>query len=310
MFDKTGTVTEGRPAVSTIIPVGDASLSPDRVLAIAAAVEQTSEHPLAEAIVREARRRAITIPAAASFRAIPGQGSKAMVDDRSVLVGSMLFMSSHHLDIEPLKKVLGTVTDPTHSVVVVAVDKDIVAMITVTDPIKPTSRVAVATLRAEGVLTTLLSGDRASTAEAVAREVGIDNVIAGVLPEGKLDAIRVSQRNGRVVAMVGDGINDAPALAAADVGIAMGSGTGVALEAASVALVRNDLRSVADAIRLSRRTMRTIRQNLFWAFVYNLVGIPLAAAGLLNPVVAAAAMGLSSVSVVSNSLRLRFMSFS
>ena len=325
VLDKTGTVTEGRPLVTAVSSAQRASAarvqsqtaSEDTVLALAAAVERLSEHPLGEAIVRTATERQISVPIATDFRAEPGHGVSAIVTDTShvhrvlVRVGKPEWVAPAGLDSQ-WQDVADRLAAASQTPVFVARDDEVIGIIAVADPLRPTSRHAIEDLQALHLGVAMLTGDRRATAEAVARQAGITHVVAEVLPQGKVDAIQALQRNGQVVAMVGDGINDAPALAQADVGVAMGSGTDVALEAADVALMRGDLRALVSAIRLSRAAMRTIKQNLFWAFIYNVIGIPVAAGVLyplfgvlLSPILASAAMAFSSVSVVTNSLRLR-----
>jgi len=272
VLDKTGTITEGRPTVTRYTGTAED-------LPLIAALESASEHPLAQSIVRYAGGRLSPVT---DFLAIPGQGATGVVDGHEVKVGRS-----------------------EEATIAAMIDNRPAGLFDVNDPIKPTSREAIAALQKAGLKVIMLTGDRETTARQVAQSVGIDDVIAGVLPEGKLDAVRAEQANGRKVAMVGDGINDAPALAQADAGIAMASGAGIAVEAGDVTLLRNDLRAVEAAIRLSKATVRIMRQNLFWAFCYNAAGIPVAALGLLNPVVASGAMALSSLSVLANSLRLR-----
>ena len=309
ILDKTGTLTEGRPAVVDVWTAPGA----DRawLLAMVAAVEQLSEHPLAEAIVRYAGEQKITLPAATEFHAEPGRGVRANVGGRRLVVGNAAWMRANGVDPENALTVANRFASEGKTAVFVG-DGDVLAVLAITDPLRPTSRDAVRELRAMGLDVVMLTGDARSMAEAIASQVGIDRVVAEVLPAGKVEEVKRLQALGPPVAMVGDGINDAPALAQADVGIAVGSGTDIALDAADIALLRADLRGVVSAMRLSRRTMRTMKQNLFWAFVYNVVGIPVAAGALypffgvlLTPVVASAAMAFSSVSVVANSLRLR-----
>ncbi len=312
VLDKTGTVTEGKPAVTDVFLAPEATLAEPRLLALVAAVERASEHPLAAAIVAHAAARGEGPLAVDEFESVTGRGARGVVDGHRVLVGNRAFLAEAGVATGPLDGPADGLAARGRTTVYAAVDGAAAALLGVADPLRSTSRDAVARLRRMGLEVVMLTGDARATAEAVAREAGIDRVVAGVLPEGKLAEIERLQAEGRVVAMVGDGINDAPALARADVGIAMGSGTDVAVEAADVTLMRPDLRAVADAIALSRRTMRTMRQNLFWAFAYNVIGIPVAAGALypafgllLSPVLASAAMAGSSVSVVTNSLRLR-----
>ncbi|WP_337176228.1 heavy metal translocating P-type ATPase [Paludisphaera sp.] len=305
VLDKTGTVTEGKPTVAAVAP--SAGFSEDEVLRLAASAERGSEHPLGAAMVREATARGLTLADATDFRAIAGHGIEAVVEGRRVLVGNARLLRG--CGVEPDESTLPEVVA---TVAHVAVDGAHAGAIAVGDRVKPTARDAIRRLHDLGMEVVMLTGDSGRVARAVADEVGIDRVIAEVLPADKADAVRSIQEGGRVVAMVGDGINDAPALARADVGIAMGAGTDVAIEAADVTLVRGDLHGVPDAIELSRATMRTVRQNLFFAFAYNVIGIPIAAGALypfagrmLSPILASAAMALSSVSVVGNALRLR-----
>jgi Cu+-exporting ATPase len=303
VLDKTGTVTEGHPAVQEVQLFADAG--EPAVLRLAASLEQNSEHPYAAAIVRYAAERKIPLTQASEFRAIPGHGATGVVDGRNIAVGNARLMNQVGVETGPFQAA------EARTPLFVSVDGQLAAILSVADPVKPSSRAAVEDLLGMGLRVILLTGDNPETAHAVARQVGIEEVIAGVLPEGKLETVRSLQASGRRVAMAGDGINDAPALAQADAGLAMGRGTDIAMEAADVTLISGDLRGVAGAIRLSRATMRVMRQNLFWAFAYNVIGIPVAAGVLypawgllLSPVVASAAMAFSSVSVVTNSLRL------
>jgi Cu+-exporting ATPase len=310
-LDKTGTVTEGRPTVTDVVRAPGVSLTDDKLVASVAALEMLSEHPLADAIVRYVKERGVTLAAAEHFKSASGRGATGTVGGRTVIVGNELLMRDNGIDVTPLRPRAESLAAQAKTPVYVAIDGRLMGLIAVADPIKHTSREAIARLHAMGLEVVMLTGDNARTAAAIAREAGIDRVVAGVLPEGKVDEIKRLQGEGRVVAMVGDGINDAAAMAQS-VGIAMGTGTDIAIEAADVVLMRGDLRSVPQAIALSRRTMRTMRQNLFWAFVYNVIGIPVAAGVLypalgilLSPILASAAMAFSSVSVVTNSLRLR-----
>jgi Cu+-exporting ATPase len=307
VFDKTGTLTEGRPkVVETFVVDGH---DRDAVLRMTAAVEAKSEHPLAKAIVAHVSVAPIAI---AGFTAVAGKGIVATVDGRRVIVGTQAFLESSGIDTTPLGATVDGWTANAWTVVLVAVDGNAAAAFAIADTLRSNAHAVVQSLKRRGLRVVMLSGDRTATAEAIARQAGVGEVIAEVLPDAKVEAIRSLQRGGHQVAMIGDGLNDAPALAQADIGMAMASGTDIAAEAASVTLMRSDLASVEHAIVLARKTMKTMKQNLFWAFVYNVVGIPIAAGALypafgilLSPILASAAMAFSSVSVVSNSLRLR-----
>ena len=271
-----------------------------------------SEHPLADAIVRTARERGLALAVPEAFASETGRGATGAVDGHGLAVGNAALMAAWAVDAAPLADAAARLAGEGKTPMYVAVDGALAGLIAVADPIRATSRAAIVRMRAMGLDVVMLTGDNRQTADAIARAAGIAHVVAEVLPDGKVAEVKRLQGEGRVVAMVGDGVNDAPALAQADVGIAVGSGADVAVEAADVALMRGDLAGVVRAIALSRRTMRTMKQNLFWAFVYNVVGIPIAAGVLypslgllLSPILASAAMAFSSVSVVSNSLRLR-----
>jgi Cu+-exporting ATPase len=314
VLDKTGTVTEGRPTVTDVVPVPDAApeIAGAELLRLVASVETASEHPLADAIVRYAKDRGLAPSAPASFESVTGRGAVGVVDGVALAVGNVALMADYAIDVAPLQESAVQLAGDGKTPVYVAANGALAALLAVADPIKDASRDAIARLHRMGLEVVMLTGDNRRTAEAIARQAGIDRVVAEVLPEGKVAEIERLQAEGKVVAMVGDGINDAPALAQADVGMAIGTGTDIAAEAGDVVLMRGDVRSVAQAIELSRRTMRTMKQNLFWAFVYNVVGIPVAAGVLypafgllLSPILASAAMAFSSVSVVTNSLRLR-----
>lgn len=304
VLDKTGTVTEGR---MTLVEVVTADGEDEReVLRLAGALEHASEHPIARAVARGAADRVGELPAPEDFGNVEGLGVQGVVDGHAVLVGRPRLLAewSQHLPSE-LERALETAQAAGRTAVAVGWDGRARAVLVVADTVKPTSAQAIRELRALGLTPVLLTGDNEAVARSVAAEVGIDEVVAEVLPAGKVDVVKRLQSEGRSVAMVGDGVNDAAALAQADLGLAMGTGTDAAIEAADLTLVRGDLRVAADAIRLSRRTLRTIKGNLFWAFAYNVAALPLAALGLLNPMIAGAAMAFSSVFVVSNSLRLR-----
>jgi P-type Cu+ transporter len=305
LLDKTGTLTQGKPSLARVEGKNGGGADALWVLALAASAEVPSEHPIARAIVAEARARQLTLSPARLFQARPGMGVLATIDGADVWVGTEAFLVKEGMSVGSWGKRVERAAAEGFTPLLVAREKDILGLLAVNDPLKPESQEAVDELRALGLEIGIVSGDRAEAVQGVARSLGISRVYPGVLPDQKSMIIADEQSRGRIVAMVGDGVNDAPALARADVGIALGTGTDVALETAPVALLSSDLRAVPAAIRLSRRTLRTIRQNLFWAFAYNVVGIPLAAFGLLNPMIAAGAMALSSVSVLGNSLRLR-----
>jgi Cu+-exporting ATPase len=311
VLDKTGTVTEGAPRVTDVILSGAAIVTEDRLLALAASLERSSQHPLAAAVVSAATGRGLVLVDAGQFSSTTGKGAAGVVDGSAVVIGNAAMLAEWSVVpslADESERLAASGRTPIH----VAIDGVHSGLLGVVDPVRATTAGAVRRLRAMGLEVVMLTGDRRGTAEAIAREAGIERVVAEVLPEGKVAEIERLQLAGRVVAMVGDGINDAPALARADIGLAMGGGTDIAVEAADVVLMRDDLAAVADAVALSRRTMATMRQNLFWAFVYNVIGIPIAAGVLyppfgvlLSPIIASAAMAFSSVSVVSNSLRLR-----
>ncbi|MDR2111869.1 MAG: heavy metal translocating P-type ATPase [Candidatus Accumulibacter sp.] len=295
--DKTGTLTRGEPEVTDIVPL---SITADQALTLAAALEQGSEHPLGKAVLRAARASERRLPAVAGFKATPGVGVEGSIEGRFLTLGAPDGLPGAALPAERL----AALRNEGKTVVALAENGAVLALLAIADPLRESSPAAVARLKAMGARVVMLTGDNPVTAAAIARRAGIEDFRAGISPGGKADAIDALKSGGNVVAMAGDGINDAPALAAADVGFAMGAGSDAAIEAADITLVRGDLDGVADAIRLSRATLGKIRQNLFWAFIYNLLGIPLAALGWLNPVVAGGAMALSSVSVVCNSLLL------
>jgi len=301
VFDKTGTLTEGRPGLRAL---GALSGSEDALLVLAASAQQGSEHPLAQAILEAAAERGLPLHPVTDFQAVPGRGITATAGGAAVCVGSPIWMAEEGHD---LSAIAATVAEHQQAgtVMLVTADGVLLGWLAVSDPVRPHAAEAVAALEAAGVASVMLTGDNRRTAEAVASQLGITRVLAEVLPGGKADEIVRLRGEGRTVAMVGDGVNDAPALAAADVSFAMSTGTDVAMHTAGITLMRAEPRLIADAIDISRATSRKIRQNLFWAFAYNVVGLPLAAAGLLTPMIAGGAMALSSVSVVSNALLLR-----
>ena len=303
VFDKTGTLTRGEPNVTDVVLFAD--LSEAEVLRLAAAVEAGSEHPLGEAIVRAAKQRELALPKIEGFEAIPGHGIHGKVDGRAVLLGNRRLFQREHIDVSAAEVHMTRLEGEGKTAMLIGADGKLAGVIAVADTLKPEAKEAIAALRGERIEVILLTGDNRRTADAIARELGIANVIAEVLPADKAKVIQDLQKQGKVVAMVGDGVNDAPALAVADIGIAIGSGSDVAKETGGIILVRDDVREVVAAIRLSRLTLRKIKQNLFWAFIYNSIGIPIAALGFLNPIIAAAAMALSSLSVIVNSALLK-----
>lgn len=301
VVDKTGTLTEGKPTISDILPIEPHS-SKD-LLRLAAALEQGSQHPLAQAILDRAKADALELPAISQFQSVSGKGVSAEIEGAIHYLGSPLYITENGLN--PDAEILGKMQNQGKTVVLVANASTILGYIAISDPLRTTSAQAVARLKQMGIKVIMLTGDNLATAQAIASEAGIEHFRAEVLPQHKAEEVQKLKTQGSVVGMVGDGINDAPALAAADVSFAIGAGSDVAIEAADITLMRNDLNSVADAISLSRATLNKIRQNLFFAFIYNVLGIPLAAFGMLSPVIAGAAMAMSSVSVVSNSLLLK-----
>ncbi|OJI94649.1 Cu+-exporting ATPase [Planktotalea frisia] len=309
-LDKTGTVTHGQPSLTDLITTDGFDRA--ETLALIASVEAQSEHPVAEAIVQSAENEGVSWPDATEFRSVTGYGVEALVQGRKVLVGADRFMAQRGIDIGPLEDRERALADKGRTALFAAVDGSLAAVIAVSDPVKSSSADVIRALHDRGIKVAMITGDKKATADAIAREVGIDHVVAGVLPDGKVAALQELKQGNRKIAFVGDGINDAPALAHADVGIAIGTGTDVAIESADVVLMSGDLRGVVNAIEVARTTMRNIRQNLIWAFGYNVALIPVAAGALypafgllLSPIFAAGAMALSSVSVLSNALRLR-----
>jgi Cu+-exporting ATPase len=303
IFDKTGTLTRGEPNVTDIIPLAGAT--EEEALRFAAAVEAGSEHPLGEAIVRAARHRNLELPKVTGFEAILGHGIQGSVNGRKVLLGNRRLFAREGIKTDAAEEAMTRLEGEGKTAMLVGFDDALAGIVAVADTLKPEAKEAIAALRDEKVEVIMLTGDNQRTAQAIARELGIEKVIAEVLPGDKAKVVQDLQKQGKSVAMVGDGVNDAPALAVADIGIAIGSGSDVAKETGGIILIKNDVRDVVLAIRLSRATMRKIKQNLFWAFIYNTIGIPVAALGFLNPIIAAAAMALSSLSVIVNSALLK-----
>lgn len=310
IFDKTGTITQGKPSVTDILTT--AGIQADYLLQVTAAAEKGSEHPLGQSIVQDAQDKGLELPKVDSFEAIPGRGIEAKISDLGILAGNRKLMDERGISMLELEEASDRLASEGKTPMYVALDGKLAGIIAVADTVKKSSKAAIESLHKMGIEVVMITGDNQKTAAAIARQVGIDRVLAEVLPQDKSNEVKKLQNEGRKVAMVGDGINDAPALAQADIGIAIGSGTDVAMESADIVLMRSDLMDVPTAINLSKRTIRNIKQNLFWAFGYNIMGIPIAAGvlyllggPLLNPILAAAAMSLSSVSVLTNALRLK-----
>ncbi len=306
IFDKTGTLTKGEPSVTDIIAF--AGYKESDVLMFAATSEKGSEHPLAEAIMKAANEAKLRIPDADSFEAVPGHGVKASYKNKQILFGNRRLMKANGITVpRQVEEKLARFEEQGKTAMILSVDGKIVGVVAVMDTPKENAAEAIKELKGMGLEIAMLTGDNETTARAIAKQLGIDTVIANVLPWQKTDVIKKLQSEGKVVAMVGDGVNDAPALAQADIGIAIGSGTDIAKETGGIVLIKDDLRDVARGIKLSKATMRKIKQNLFWAFIYNIVAIPIAAVGLLSPIIAAGAMAFSSLFVVSNSATLKLL---
>ncbi|MDD0821203.1 heavy metal translocating P-type ATPase [Bacillus cereus] len=303
ILDKTGTVTNGKPVLTDVI-VAD-GFNEEEILRLVGAAEKNSEHPLAEAIVEGIKEKKIDIPSSETFEAIPGFGIESVVEGKQLLIGTRRLMKKFDINIEEVSKSMEELEREGKTAMLIAINKEYAGIVAVADTVKDTSKAAITRLKKMGLDVVMITGDNTQTAQAIAGQVGIEHVIAEVLPEGKAEEVKKLQAQGKKVAMVGDGINDAPALATADIGMAIGTGTDVAMEAADITLIRGDLNSIADAIFMSKMTIRNIKQNLFWALAYNGLGIPIAAFGFLAPWVAGAAMAFSSVSVVLNALRLQ-----
>ncbi|MCX6719491.1 MAG: heavy metal translocating P-type ATPase [Candidatus Staskawiczbacteria bacterium] len=296
VFDKTGTLTKGEPTVTDVLPA--------EILQIAASVEKNSEHPLAQAIVNKANDEEIKLLEVKGFNAIPGKGVEAVMGKDKIFLGTRMLMRDNKISVDLIEDKMVALEDQGKTAMILAVGKKVVGIIAVADVLKENSKEAVDILHKMGKQVAIITGDNKRVGEAIAKQLGIDRVLAEVLPQGKSDEIKKLQAEGKIVAMVGDGINDAPALAQANLGIALGSGSDVAMETGEIVLIKDDLRDVVKAMDLSKYTLNKIKQNLFWAFAYNVVGIPLAAFGILSPSIAAAAMAFSSVSVVLNSLSM------
>lgn len=303
VVDKTGTVTHGKPVLTDVTVAS--GINEEQFLSLIGAAEKQSEHPLAQAIVEGIQEKGIELGNIEFFEAIPGYGVQATVSGQGVLIGTRRLMHQYGINIEDVLPVMDKLEKDGKTAMLAGINGQYAGLVAVADTIKETSREAIERLQKMGIKVIMMTGDNERTAQAIGKEVGVDSVIAEVLPEGKAEEVKKLQKQGKKVAMVGDGINDAPALATADIGMAIGTGTDVAMEAADITLIRGDLNSIADAILMSHKTMRNIKQNLFWAFAYNTIGIPIAAIGLLAPWVAGAAMAFSSVSVVLNALRLQ-----
>jgi Cu+-exporting ATPase len=303
VLDKTGTLTEGKPKMTDVVLTGE--LNREELLNIVGSAEKNSEHPLAQAMVKTITEEIKNLQDPDEFRAIPGKGIKAAVTGRKVLIGAPKLLREENIDFESHQKTMEELESHGKTVMGAVVDGKLEGVLALADTLKPTSQEAVESLKKMGIEIYMITGDNQRTAEAIAKEAGIENVLAEVLPGEKSAEIEKLKKKGRIVAMAGDGINDAPALAAADVGMAMGTGTDIAMETSDITLMRGELTAIPVAIKLSRKTMSKIKQNLFWAFIYNIIGIPIASAGLLSPIVAGAAMAMSSVSVVTNSLSLK-----
>jgi len=312
LFDKTGTLTEGRPKVTRIVT--SRGMDDNELLRLAASIERASEHPLGAAIVAAAEEKKLALAKVSDFDSPTGKGARGIVDGKKIVLGNAAFLTSEGIDPAPLVSDAEALRQEAATVIFVGIDHEVKGVIAIADPIKATTPQALRILSAAGLRIVMLTGDNRTTAEAVAKKLGISEIEADILPDRKAEVVKRLQNQGLIVAMAGDGVNDAPALAAADIGIAMGKGTDIAIESADITLLRGDLLGLAQARQLSQATMRNIRQNLLFAFIYNAAGVPVAAGVLypafgllLSPVIAAAAMALSSLSVIANALRLRMM---
>jgi Cu+-exporting ATPase len=303
VLDKTGTITRGEPEVTDVLPLS--SLEKSEILKLAAITEKSSEHPLGVAIYEKGKKELDNLQDPEKFEAIPGRGVMAVIDTKEIYIGTRKLLNEKSIDTASIESTITRLEDEGKTAMLMAVDNKLEAVLAVADTLKENSRAAIEDLQQMGIEVYMITGDNQRTANAIAKQVGITNVLAEVLPENKAEEVEKLKSQGKIVAMVGDGINDAPALATADIGMAIGTGTDIAMEAADITLMRGDLKTIATAIRLSRKTISKIKQNLFWAFFYNIIGIPFAALGFLSPIIAGGAMAFSSVSVVTNSLSLK-----
>ena len=303
VLDKTGTITKGQPEVTDLLSLG--AREDKQILRLAAIAEKNSEHPLGVTIYEKGKAEYGNLPDPDQFEAIPGHGIRAVVDQQEIYIGTRKLMMENGIALDTVEAAVVELENQGKTAMLMSIDNQVEAIIAVADTLKENSKEAIAELQQMGIEVYMITGDNRRTAAAIAEQVGIANVLAEVLPEHKAEEVEKLKKQGAIVAMVGDGINDAPALATADIGLAIGTGTDVAMETADITLMRGDLLTIPAAIRLSRQTMRKIKQNLFWAFIYNTLGIPFAAFGLLNPIIAGAAMTFSSISVVTNSLSLK-----
>ena len=304
VMDKTGTLTEGKPKITDVVAAG--GFSADEIIRLDAAAEAKSSHPLSLAVLEEAKRRKVNVSTKVEkFKNLAGHGVEAVVDRKHILVGTLKLMNDWKVDILPIKKEIDKLLSEGKTIMILAVDKKVAGVAAASDPVKENAKKAVLRMKELGLEVAMITGDNKKTAEAIGKEISIDRIFAEVLPEDKEKYVKKLQDEGKFVAMVGDGVNDAPALASSDVGIAMGTGTDVAIEAAGITLVNKNLMSVVSAIKLSKQTMKTIKLNLFWAFAYNVILIPVAMMGWISPILASGAMAISSISVVTNSLLLK-----
>jgi Cu+-exporting ATPase len=305
VFDKTGTLTEGKPKITDVISLDESAYSIKQILEIAAIAERKSEHPLARSIVQRAKELGIMIGEPSLFIAVPGKGVKAKINEQKIVIGTIGMTLKEEIDVSAVKDMISRLQNEGKTVSLISTEKKLIGIIAFSDTLKPTAKIMVERLYRKNIEVIMLTGDNAQTASAVAKEIGIKKILANLLPSDKVEAISNLQKEGKIVAMVGDGINDAPALTQSDAGIAIGSGTDIAIEAGNVVLVRNNLQDVVSAFEISKKTLGKIRQNLVYAFVYNAALIPVAGVGLLYPALAGLAMAVSSVSVVSSSLLLK-----